>query len=213
VSAIAIFGGTGYAGGHIAAEATKRGHHVTSYSRSLPEKGLPGVTYVIGSLADAETVATAAAGNDVVVLAVRGLDVDGEPLVDRLPMIIGAVAGHARLGVVGGASSSLVTPGGHRLLDTPDFHEEWKPEATSHAAVLAALQADRSELDWFYVSPAALFGAFFPGEDTGHYRTGDDLLVIKDDGSSEISGTDFARAFVDEIDTPRHHNRRFTVGH
>lgn len=51
------------------------------------------------------------------------------------------------------------------------------------------------------------------GETTGAYRTGGDLLVTKDDGSSEISGTDYALAFVDEIERHAHRGQRFTVGH
>ncbi|CAM4167746.1 NAD(P)-dependent oxidoreductase [Janibacter anophelis] len=104
--------------------------------------------------------------------------------------------------------------GGPRLVDTPDFHDDWKPEALSHAKVLDALRSDApDELDWFYVSPAALFGAFAPGETTGSYRLGGDELVTTEDGTSEISGTDFALAFVDEIEQRKHPRQRFTVAH
>lgn len=210
---IAVFGGTGYAGGHIAREAERRGHHVVGYARHEPTEPVDGVEYRIGSLSDTAAVAAAADAADVVVIATHGLDVDGTPLADRLPAIIAAVNGTARLGVVGGAGSSLVAEDGPRLLDTPDFHDEWKPEALSHTRVLDVLRADDGGLDWFYVSPAALFGAFAPGEATGEYRTGGDLLVTKDDGSSEISGADFALAFLDEIEQPKHSRQRFTVGH
>ncbi len=37
--------------------------------------------------------------------------------------------------------------------------------------------------------------------------------MTKDDGSSEISGTDLALAFVDEIEKPQRSRQRFTVGH
>ncbi|GAB36705.1 hypothetical protein GOOTI_235_00050 [Gordonia otitidis NBRC 100426] len=212
---IVIFGGTGYAGGHIAAQAVKRGHHVTSYSRSgAPAEPVDGVTYETGSLADSATVEQAARDADVIVVAVHGADVDGKPLVELVPEITrAAIAHNARLGVVGGAGSALVSDGGPRLVDTPDFHDDWKPEALSHAKVLEALRTSPDELDWFYVSPAALFGSFAPGEATGSYRTGGDLLVTKEDGSSEISGADFALAFVDEIDEPKHRRQRFTTGH
>jgi len=63
------------------------------------------------------------------------------------------------------------------------------------------------------VSPAALYGSFAPGDTTGAYRTGGDILVTKDDDSSEISGTDFALAYVDEIEQSNHPRQRFTVGH
>lgn len=98
-------------------------------------------------------------------------------------------------------------------MDTPQFHDDWKPEALAHAKVLDALRDAPAELDWFYVSPAALFGSFAPGEATGSYRTGGDVLVTKDDGSSEISGADYALAFVDEIEQRNHVRERFTTGH
>lgn len=211
---IVIFGGTGYAGGNIAAEAVKRGHSVVSYSRNLPEQPLAGVEYRTGSIADSHVLGHAGEGTDELVVATHGADVDGQKLVDVLPKLVATALAHdARLSFVGGAGSSLVAEGGPLLIDTPDFHEEWKPEAASHAEVLDALYRTPEQLRWFYVSPAALFGAWAAGETTGSYRIGGDLLVTKEDGSSEISGTDFATAYVDEIEQSRHPRRRFTVGH
>jgi putative NADH-flavin reductase len=210
---ISIFGGTGYAGGHIAREAAGRGHQIVSYSRNAPAEPLAGVEYRTGSLADPETVEEAARADQLVV-AVHGRDVDGQPLSARLPLLVdAAIRQGARLSFVGGAGSSLVAEGGPRLVDTEAFHDEWKPEALAHADVLAELRAAPDELRWFYVSPAALFGSYAPGADTGSYRTGGDVLVTGEDGSSEISGADFARAYVDEIEREAHPNRRFTVGH
>lgn len=211
---VVIFGGTGYAGGHIAREAASRGHQVISYTRSAPEEPLDGVEYRTGSLASPEVLTAAAADADVLVVAVHGADVDGAPLATYMPQLIEAVrSSGARLAFVGGAGSSLVAEGGPRLVDTPDFLDDWKPEALAHAEVLEALRQAPEDLDWFYVSPAALFGVFAPGESTGAYRTGGEILVTKDDGSSEISGTDFALAFVDEIENHAHPRQRFTVGH
>lgn len=214
MSTLVIFGGTGYAGGNIAAEAVKRGHTVISYSRTLPAQPLEGVEYRTGSIADTHVLGHAGADGDEIVVAVHGADVDGQKLVDVLPKLVATALAHdARLSFVGGAGSSLVAEGGPRLLDTPDFHEEWKPEASAHAEVLEALHRTPEELRWFYVSPAALFGSFAPGETTGAYRTGGDVLVTQEDGSSEISGTDFALAYVDEIEQGNHPRQRFTVGH
>jgi len=211
---IVIFGGTGYAGGNIAREAQARGHQVTSYSRNLPAEPVDGVDYRTGSVADPEVVKAAAQDADDLVIAVHGADAGGRPLLDSLPHLIdAAVASDARLSFVGGAGSSLVAPGGGRLVDTPDFKEEWKPEALAHARVLDALQQEHDGLRWFYMSPAGLFGAWAPGETTGSYRIGGDMLVTKEDGSSEISGTDFAKAYVDEIEDVKHPNQRLTVGH
>lgn len=211
---IAIFGGTGYAGGHIAREAVTRGHDVVSWTRNAPAEPLDGVDYRTGSLADAGLVEKATVDADQLVVAVRAEDVDGSPLATYLPHLVETAARHgSRLSFVGGAGSSLVTEGGPRLLDTPEFHEEWKPEALAHAEVLEGLRHAPAELDWFYVSPAALFGSFAPGETTRSYRTGGEVLVTRPDGSSEISGTDLALAYVDEIEQHAHPRQRFTVGH
>ena len=52
-----------------------------------------------------------------------------------------------------------------------------------------------------------------PGERTGTYRDGGDVVVRDEDGNSNISGPDLAVAFIDEIETPKHHRARFTVGY
>jgi uncharacterized protein len=214
MSHVVIVGGTGYAGSHIAAEALGRGHRVTSYSRHLPQAPLDRVDYRIGSITEPEVLAEAASDADDLVLAIHHSDLAGAPAVDHLPALIQAAIEHdARLSFVGGAASSYLGEGGPRLIDSPDFNEEWKPEASAGLATLLALQESPAELRWFFVSPAALFGSYAPGETTGEYRTGGDLLVTKEDGTSEISGTDFATAYVDEIERVAHPNQRFTVGH
>jgi putative NADH-flavin reductase len=213
MSTIVIFGGTGYAGSSIAREAVARGHQVTSYSRRLPTAPVDGVSYRTGSLADPAVLAEATRGVDQVVVATHGADVDGKKLVDLVPGLIDAATSTgARLSFVGGAGTSLL-PDGSRLVDGPDFHEEWKPEALSHGEVLEALRAAPEPLEWFYVSPAALFGSWTDFPTTGAYRTGGDQLVVQDDGTSKISGADFATAYVDEIEQAKHPRQRFTVGH
>ena len=215
MTSIAIIGGTGYTGGNIAREALSRGIEVTSVSRSAPAEPIEGVEYLTGDIADQALLERLSADNDVVVVSIHAVDGDNQPVLLPLTPAIAAAAktGGTRLAFVGGAGSSYVAEGGPRLIDTPDFLEEWKPEAGSHAEVLEWMQANADGQEWFYVSPAALYGSFAPGETTGEYRTNGDVLVTKEDGSSEISGTDFALAFVDEIVEPKHTGRRFTVGH
>jgi putative NADH-flavin reductase len=211
MTSIAIIGGTGYAGGHIAREAAGRGHEVTAVSRSEAEVPA-GVTHRAGSLADATLVEELAAGHDVLVVAVHA---SGEPdLRTALPTLVRAAReGDARLGFVGGAGSTLVTEGGPRLVDTPQFPAEYKGEALAHGEVLDALRQEDDGLRWFYVSPAAVFGAWAPGEATGSYRTSADVLLTDANGDSTIGGADFAKAFVDEIEAPRFENQRFHVAY
>lgn len=209
---VAVIGGTGYAGSHIAREALSRGLDVTVVGRSVPTEPIEGAAFVQGSYADPSLVKQLAADHDVLVFAVQHA---AEPdLVELLPSIArSAEASGTRLGFVGGAGSTLVAEGGPRLVDTAEFPEAYRPEALAGAATLDWLRADDGGLQWFFVSPAGTFGAWAPGEATGAYRTSDELFLVDDQGVSEISGADFALAFVDEIVEPRHVNQRFHVAH
>lgn len=199
---IAIFGGTGYAGGHIAREAAERGHTVSIVSRS------PG-SDLQGSFADADFVNQTSRDHDQIVIATQP---DG--LLEALPTLLdGARDGGARLSFVGGAGSTLVAEGGPQLVQTPEFPEEYKAVALAHGAVLDAIRADDRGAGWFYVSPAAVFGAWAEGEKTGTYRVSDDLLLTDAAGNSTIGGADYAKAYVDEIEDAKHKNKRFQVAY
>ncbi|UOE42874.1 NAD(P)-dependent oxidoreductase [Agromyces larvae] len=212
---IAIFGGTGYAGTHLASEAVGRGIDVISYSRTAPDGAsrVAGVEYRTGSVDDPGARAAAIADADVVVVTIppgAGLGAGYREV--ALALAAEAAESGVRVGFVGGAGSSFVSEGGPRLVDTPEFHPDWKPEALVLADTLDALRETPDEVDWFVVSPAALFGSYGPQEARGTYRTGGDVLVTDADGGSAISGADYARAFVDEIESAAHRRQRFTVG-
>jgi putative NADH-flavin reductase len=213
MAVIAVIGGTGYAGRHIVQEAVERGHTVLSIARTMAAERVEGATYMESSLLDVPSLVTQLEGADVVVSAVaaRG-DMLGQlrPAIAELNSVL---PGTVRIGVIGGAGGSLVAPGGPRLLDTDGFTEEYKPEAREAAAILEDLQSDASGRDWFYIHPAGAFGAWNPGERTGSYRDGGDVLVVDNAGESFISGADLAVAVVDEIENPKHSRERFTVGY
>lgn len=209
MSVLVVFGATGYVGRHLVQEAASRGHEVTAVARRAESRpGPAGVVARSGSLADLDFVGEVAEGADVLISALPG-----QALLNALPVLVEVGRRGPRVGVVGGAGSLRVAPDGPLLQDTPEFPDAAKTEAGWQAKVLAELRQSPSDLDWFYLSPAATFGAFAPGERTGHYRVGDDVLVTAGDGSSSIGGADFALAFVDEIEQPAHHNVRFTVGY
>jgi hypothetical protein len=52
-----------------------------------------------------------------------------------------------------------------------------------------------------------------PGVRTGKFRLGRDDLLFDDKGESRISIEDFAMAMIDELENPKHHRVRFTVGY
>jgi putative NADH-flavin reductase len=211
---ISVLGGTGYSGSAVAREASRRGHTVTSYSRRPPEQAVDGVTYVTGSLLDPELLARSVRDADVVfeALSPRG-DMQGkvEGIVDELIRLAGE--NDVRLGVLGGASSMLVSEGGPRLFDTAETAPEILPEVQTGLDVLETLKQAPETLDWFYVSPAASFGAWVDAPVTGSYRLSDEVLLTDETGVSQISGADLALAVVDEIEQPRYRRRRFHAAH
>ncbi|AKD99788.1 NAD-dependent epimerase [Rhodococcus erythropolis] len=212
MSKIAVFGGNGFAGSAIAKEAASRGHEVTVVARSA-QSGTD-TNVVQGSVHDNTIVEQITADNDVVVVAIPAREIDGKRLLDAVtPLADAAARNGARIAVIGGAGSLLVAEGGPRVVDTPDFPDAYKGEALAHADVLDALRATDSNVDWFYVSPAAAFGAHAGVAPKGSFQLGGDILLTDAEGNSAIAGEDYAHAFVDEIETPAHRRQRFTVAH
>ncbi|MFW8744845.1 NAD(P)-dependent oxidoreductase [Mesorhizobium japonicum] len=216
MSRVIVIGGTGYAGSNIVAEAARRGHTVIAYSRNAPEAPVAGVEYVQADVTDSAALKKATEGADVVISALspRG-DLSPSGLLRRIDSELAQIASEAghRLGVVGGAGSLIVFEGGPALVDTEAFPESSKPEAAEMGAVLDDLRASDSTLDWFYISPAAGFGSWAPGEAIGSYRVGGEVLLADAEGGSFISGADFALAVVDEIERPAHSRERFGVAY
>lgn len=209
---IIVIGGTGYAGSAIAREAAQRGHAVTSVSRSIPANPIPGVTYVESNVEDA---GPSLADADVIVGAYspRGANKG------TLARVYAGLADKAaetgtRLVLVGGFSCLRRTPGAPRMLEAesfpPDVPVEVVAEAQENLDVLNALLADTTGVDWLFVSPAMEFSAWQPGEDLGRYRIGDEVALFDETGRSAISGVDYARAVLDEIERPT--RRRAQIG-
>jgi putative NADH-flavin reductase len=216
MSTIAIFGFTGYVGGHITTEALRRGHDVIGISRSeiSDSDSDSAATARTGSISDRALVRDVAKRASTLVVAVHAA-VDGAPFLPGLvpSLLESAATSGSRIGFVGGAGNLLIAAGGPRLVDTPEFPAFAKTEAESQAEALKALQASDSPADWFYLSPAAGFGPHAPGERTGVYRIGGEVLLTDADGNSYISGADYAVAFLDEIDTPNHHRQPLSVAY
>lgn len=200
---IALIGASGNVGSRILAELSFRGQEITAISRH-PEniKPLPGVTAAKGDLKGSEELAGLLAGHEAVISSVKFLDIDFEKLINAV-----RGSGVKRFLVVGGAGSLEIAPG-QRLVDQPDFPEQYKQEALRGADFLDLLKSV-DDLDWTFLSPSALF---VPGERTGKFRLGKNQLLTTDEGSS-ISFEDYAIALADEIEKPEHKRERFTVGY
>jgi putative NADH-flavin reductase len=201
---IALIGATGNVGTRILNEALSRNHQVTAIARGAA--GLPaqaGLTAKSVDFTDAATLTAALEGADAALVAVKYHTADPAPIVEAVKR-----AGVARLLAVGGAGS-LKDPTGRDVVDSPDFPAPWKGEALAARAFLVSLRKE-DKLNWTLLSPSAMLQ---PGERTAQYRIGGDDLLIDAQGNSAISYEDLAKALIDELETPRHERKRFTVGY
>lgn len=212
MTVIALFGATGYSGGNLVTEALSRGHRVIAVARNTaPLDGRTDLDVRTGSLFDERFVREIADVADVLVVA---LQAHGTGLADYIPTLGRIGSEYAiRLGFVGGAGNLRVSPDGPRALDTPLFPEEYRQDGIAHAEVMTRLRALPEDVDWFTLCPPAEYGSHSPGERTGTFHVGEDVLLVSADGSSYIGGADYAIAFVDEIDKPTHHRDLFTVAY
>lgn len=214
MSKVAVIGATGYTGTNITRELVARGHEVTAVARDISKLSVEGAIPVAGDVEDERFVNDLIKGKGVIVLAIHHQAHGGRALHEMIRGIAALSYGAgARLAVVGGAGSLRIEEGGPRLFETPQFPDEFKGEATHAFETLKALKTLPAPINWFYLSPAAGYGKHNVGTRRGHYRTGEEVLLKDSQGDSFISGEDFAIAFVDEIENPRHKNQRFTVGY
>ncbi|MFC5665147.1 NAD(P)-dependent oxidoreductase [Kitasatospora misakiensis] len=210
---ITVFGASGNVGSRIVAEAVARGHQVTAVLRdpARPHRLPPTVRTATGDARDPEDVRRLAAGQDLLVTATRPTPGHEDELAVATKGLLAGLAGTGvRLLAVGGAGS-LTLPGGDgvTLVDSPDFPAALLPIANACGEQLALYRAE-TEVDWTYLSPAALLE---PGERTGRFRLGRDELVVDADGASAISMEDLAVALLDEAEQPAHRRSRFTAGY
>ena len=213
---IALVGGTGAAGGPILNELLARNHTVVAIVRGKGGLSAPNVEQIIADAYDRASLTSALRGVDAVLSAfnpgwnepdlyakfMRGARNIQQATKD---------AKVARLLVIGGAGS-LYGGDGRQLIEEMTIPEPYEAGVRAardyHAEIL-----DEAELDWVFLSPPPEYGPMGPTARLGRYRMATDSPVFDDDGHSSISGPDLAIAVVDEIETPRHHRQRFTVGY
>ena len=201
---VALLGASGMVGSRILAELSSRGHAVTALARNTAKiAALPGVTAKAVDAFDGKALAAAYAGHEAIISSVHYLASDADTLIGAAK-----ASGVARYLVVGGAGSLEVAPG-VQLFDTPQFPAIYLGEAKAGGAFLDKLKAEPM-LNWTFLSPAA---TILPGERTGTFRLGGDQLIVDAAGNSAISAEDYAIALVDELETPKHVRKRFTVAY
>ncbi|MEB0207581.1 NAD(P)-dependent oxidoreductase [Pseudomonas sp. CCC3.1] len=205
MSNIAIIGATGRAGSQLLKEALRRGHRVTAIARHATSKISPHKDVVIKDVDvnDAQALQAAVAGSDVVLSAAHFSTLEPEAIIEPVKK-----AGVKRLLFVGGAGS-LLLPDDTKVIESEDFPEAYKLEATAGGKYLDTLRKEK-DLDWTFISPSA---EFVEGERTGTFRLGKDHLLVSAEGKSWITFADFAIAMLDEVEAPKHSRQRFTVGY
>lgn len=213
---VALIGATGFIGSRLLDELLNRGFNVTAIARS-PEKITrknPRLKVVAADVFDTDALSEILKGNDAVVSAYNpgwSNPRIAEETLTGYKSIISATKkeGIARLQIVGGAGSLFVAPG-KMVMDSGAIPAGILPAVKALAQVWKEQLSAEKELDWVFFSPA---GSIAPGERTGKYRLGLDDLITDDEGNSKISSEDYAKAMVDELETPKHHRQRFTIGY
>ncbi|KXT81170.1 Rrf2-linked NADH-flavin reductase [Streptococcus oralis] len=204
---LAVIAANGQAGKAIVEEAIKRGHEVTAIVRS--ENKSQAQSVILKDLFD--LTKDDLIGFDAVVSAFGAYTLDTLPLHSKsIELFDQLLAGTStRLIVVGGAGSLYIDETKTtRLIDTPEFPEEFKPLAKAQADELDLLRT-KNNLNWTFVSPAA---DFIPdGEKTGNYILAGEIFTTNGKGMSQISYADYAIGLVDELEKGHHIKERISL--
>lgn len=118
-------------------------------------------------------------------------------------------SGAKRLLCVGGAGTLFCAPG-LRVVDSGAIPDAIMGGVKSLGEFYLNTLMNEKDIDWIFFSPA---GTLESGKRTGKFRLGKDDLIIDENGISHISVEDYAVAMVDELENPKHHCERFTIGY
>ena len=110
---------------------------------------------------------------------------------------------------MGGAGTLFCAPG-LRVVDSGVIPDAIMGGVRSLGEFYLNTLMNEKEIDWIFFSPA---GTLEPGKKTGKFRLGKDDLIVDENGNSHISVEDYAVAMVDELENPKHHYERFTIGY
>ncbi|MCC9073446.1 NAD(P)H-binding protein [Flavobacterium sp. F-65] len=211
---IAIIGATGFVGSTILNELANRKHEITAIARN--PKDSTNVTWVTADILNTKELAAILKGNDVVVSAFNAGWTNPNLYADFIAgskSIQEAVkqSGVKRFITIGGAGSLFVAPN-LQAVDTPDFPKEYYAGASAARDYLNILKEEK-DLDWAFFSPAFEMHPGITTGRTGKYRLGLDNPVFDENQRSILSVEDLAVVIADEVETPKHHQVRFTAAY
>lgn len=213
---VTLIGASGFVGTAILNELLARGHKVTAVVRN-PEKlsvSSPDLNTVKADVADTDALANACKGKDAIISAYNpGWSNPNiyEETLRNYPLILEAAkkSGVKRLLCVGGAGTLFCAPG-LRVVDSGAIPDTIMGGVKSLGEFYLNTLVNEKDIDWVFFSPA---GTLEPGKRTGQFRLGKDDLIVDENGNSHISVEDYAVAMVDELENPKHHYERFTIGY
>lgn len=213
---VVLIGASGFVGNAILNELLSRGHKVTAVVRN-PEKinvSNSNLEIVKTDIADTNAMVGICKGKEAIISAYNpgwtNPDIYEETL-RNYPLILEAVkrSGAKRLLCVGGAGTLFCAPG-LRVVDSGAIPDAIMGGVKSLGEFYLNTLVNEKDIDWIFFSPA---GTLEPGKRTGKFRLGKDDLIIDENGISHISVEDYAVAMVDELENPKHHCERFTIGY
>lgn len=213
---VVLIGASGFVGTAILNELLTRGHKVTAIVRN-PQKistTHPNLTVIKADVSDTNALVDACKGKDAVISAYNPGWTNPniyDEILRNYPSILNAVkqSGVERLLCVGGAGTLFCAPG-LRVVDSGVIPDAIMGGVKSLGEFYLNTLIHEKDIDWVFFSPA---GTLEPGKRTGVFRLGKDDLIVDENGNSHISVEDYAVAMVDELETPKHHYERFTIGY
>lgn len=213
---VVLIGASGFVGTAVLNELLLRGHKVTAIVRN-PQKIAfknPNLTVIKADVSDTKALVDVCKSKDVVISAYNpgwtNPNIYNETL-RNYPLILDAVkqSGVRRFLCVGGAGTLFCAPG-LRVVDSGVIPDAIMGGVKSLGEFYLNTLMHEKDVDWVFFSPA---GTLEHGKRTGSFRLGKDDLIVDDNGNSHISVEDYAVAMVDELEAPKHHYERFTIGY
>lgn len=202
-----IIGANGKVGQLLVEEGIKRGHDMTAVVRHENQ-----------SLADSvlmkdlfDLTKDDIASSDIIISAIGAWsDESYKNHIKSVDYLANLIKGSSKqLVIVGGAGSLYLDESKTlQLYETQDFPREYKGLAKAMSDGLQQLRT-YSEIDWLYVSPAAIFDA--DGVFTKSYQIGGEQLLLDEKGESYISYRDYAFALLDILESDDFHKQRISL--
>lgn len=214
---IAIIGATGFVGSSILNELSQRNYDLVALSRNTEnKKSSPKLKWLSSDVNNVNQLAELISGCDVVISAFNaGWENPNlyQDFISGSKSIQEAViqSGVKRYIVIGGAGSLYVAPS-LQAVDTEDFPALFYAGASASRDYLNILKTE-SSLNWTFFSPAFEMHPGITTGRTGKYRLGLDEPIFDENNKCSLSVEDLAMVIADEIENPKHLQKRFTAGY